>query len=238
MCPRYPAVVVSTPPSPSVDGSSAPNDAETAAWLAALRANGTQHEPALSRLHALLLRVAFAEVNRRGPSTGIAGPELDDLAHQSADDAMLAILAKLDSFRGESRFTTWAYRFVVLEVSGKLGRHYWRKPHARLDVEEWERLPGRLGAGPEHLAEQRELIDAVRHAVDETLTEHQRGLFVAIVLNGVPLDAIVAQTGSSRGAIYKTIADCRRKIRLFLVANGQLGTVTVTPQHPDEEAES
>ncbi|MFC6704536.1 sigma-70 family RNA polymerase sigma factor [Flexivirga alba] len=230
--------MVPSPPARSIDGPSAPADAETTAWLAQLRASGPQHETALSRLHELLLRVAFAEVNRRGPSTGIAGPELDDLAHQAASDAMLAILAKLDSFRGESRFTTWAYRFVVLEVSGKLGRHYWRKPHAQLDVEEWERLPGRLGAGPEHLAEQRELIDAVRQAVDETLTGHQRGLFVAIVLNGVPLDALVAQTGSSRGAIYKTIADARRKIRLFLVANGQLGTVTGTPQNADEEGES
>ena len=55
----------------------------------------------------------------------IGGPELDDLAHQACADAMLAITAKLDQFRHESRFTTWAYRFVILEVSNKLGRHFW-----------------------------------------------------------------------------------------------------------------
>jgi RNA polymerase sigma-70 factor (ECF subfamily) len=77
-----------------------------------------------------------------------SGRELDDLAHQAAADAMLAILAKLGSFRGESRFTTWAYRFVVLEVSSKLGRHYWRRhPAEHLEAEDWDRLPDRLGVG-------------------------------------------------------------------------------------------
>ena len=63
---------------------------------------------------------------------------------QAADDAMLAILAKLGDFRGESRFITWAYRFVMLEVSSKLGRHYWRNPPVALDAGQWERPEDRL----------------------------------------------------------------------------------------------
>jgi RNA polymerase sigma-70 factor (ECF subfamily) len=207
----------------AVENSSPDADPDRSSWwLTALSGSGADRDEALTRLHGMLLRVAAREVHRRGPAAGIGGPELDDVAQQAAGDATVAILAKLDTFRGESRFTTWAYRFVVLEVSSKLGRHYWRRPAVRLEAEEWDRLPARFGVDPPGHAQQRELIEAVRRAVDETLTDHQRGLFVAIVVNGVPLDALVARTGSSRGAIYKAICDARRKIRSFLIANGYL----------------
>ena len=197
-------------------------DTESAEWLAALHGAGRTRDECLARLHAMLRRVAIRELHRRAATTPIGGPEVDDLADQAAGDALLAITAKLDTFRGESRFTTWAYRFVVLEVSNKLGRHYWRRPNVHLDPEDWDRLPDRLGVDPSKQAERNELIEAVRCAVDESLTDHQRSLFVAIVLNGVPLDALVARAGSSRGAIYKAIFDARRKIRRSLVAKGYL----------------
>jgi len=203
-------------PAPALDDASSE-------WICALNGTGAVREGALARLHAMLVRGAVRELRRREAGTWISGLELDDLAHQAADDAMLAILGKLGTFRGESRFTTWAYRFVVLEVSGKLGRHYWRRhPAERLEAEEWARLPDRLGAGPGEDAEQAELVKAVRQAVEETLTEHQRRLFVAVVLNEVPLDALVARLGTNRNAIYKAVFDARRKIRGFLVANGYL----------------
>ena len=154
-------------------------DDASAEWLSALNGTGAAREAGLARLHGLLVRVAVRELGRREAGTWISGRELDDLAYQAADDAMLAILGKLSTFRGESRFTTWAYRFVVLEVSSK-------------------------------------------QAVDETVTEHQRRLFVAVVLNEVPLDALVARLGTNRNAVYKAIFDARRKIRGFLVANGYL----------------
>lgn len=188
-----------------------------------LGSTGPQRESALARLHDLLLRVAVHELRRREPMSGVGGAELDDLAHQAAADAMLAVLDKLDTFRGESRFTTWVYRFVVLEVSNKLGRHYWRRhPAAMLDSEDWDRLPDRFGVDPGAHAERVELIAAMRTAIDETLTDHQRGLFIALVVNGVPLDALIDRLGTSRGAVYKTIFDARRKIRAHLVANGYL----------------
>jgi RNA polymerase sigma-70 factor (ECF subfamily) len=213
-------------------------DADSVAWLAALRGAGRAREDGLARLHGMLRRVAIREMHRRAAGTAIGGPEADDLALQAAGDALLAITAKLDTFRGESRFTTWAYRFVVLEVSSKLGRHYWRRPDVRLDVEDWGRLPDRLGADPPGRAERNEMIQAIRAAVDESLTEHQRDLFVAIVVNGVPLDAVVARTGSTRGAIYKAIFDARRKIRRWLVAKGYLddvGSGSGSQQHGEVE---
>ena len=198
-------------------------DAVSAEWISALSGDGNERAAGLARLHDLLVRVATRELRRRETLSGIGGPELDDLAHQAAADAMLAILAKLHTFRGESRFTTWACRFVILEVSGKLGRHYWRQhPAASLDSEDWEQLPARFGIDPGGHAEYAEMIAALRVAINETLTAHQRRLFVAVVLNEVPLDSVVARLGVNRNAVYKAVFDARRKIRAFLVANGYL----------------
>jgi RNA polymerase sigma-70 factor, ECF subfamily len=198
-------------------------DAESADWLRRLSAgDGALRQEAERALHARLLRIALAEVNRRSAGTPVTGPELTDVAHQAADDAMLAILAKLTGFRGESRFTTWAYRFVILEVSSKLGRHYWRNAPVALDAAQWERLPDRLGIDPQQLAESAGILAEVRRVVDDELTAHQRRIFVAIVVDAIPLDALAAKLGLQRNAIYKVIFDARRKIRRALVANGYL----------------
>ena len=126
---------------------------------------------------------------------------------------MVAITAKLDQFRYESRFTTWAYRFVILEVSNKLGRHFWNSRDVSIDEEDWARLPASFGLDPQQRAEWQELIDALRLAIDETLTPRQRRLFVAIILNGVPVDALAVELDSNRNAIYKALFDARRKLR-------------------------
>ena len=197
-------------------------DAESAEWLQALAGSGRRQEAALARLHELLVRIARGEVRRRGPRLQITGPELDDLAYQAAADAMVAITGKLGQFRGESRFTTWAYKFVMFEVSGKIGRHFWRHPDVPLDAEDWDRLPDRFGFDPAREAEWRDLLAALHRAVDEKLTARQRTVFVAIVLNNVPLDTLVLELASNRNAIYKTLFDARRKLRAVLVANGYL----------------
>jgi RNA polymerase sigma-70 factor, ECF subfamily len=191
-------------------------------WVAELTCGGTRRESALSRLHELLVRIARSELRRRSAQLRVTGPELDDLAHQAAADAMVAIVRKLDQFRGESRFTTWAYKFVILEVSTKVGRHYWQRPNTPMDAEDWDRLPDRFGLQPADEAEWRDLTGALHRAVDTELTDRQRRLFVAVVLNGVPLDALVAELGTNRNAIYKTLFDARRKLRAALAANGYL----------------
>jgi RNA polymerase sigma-70 factor, ECF subfamily len=212
---------------PSDSDAGAPGlvaDPDSARWLRTLADTGRDGEEALARLHELLLRIARGELRRRSGQHPITGPELDDIARQATDDALLAITAKLATFRGESRFTTWAYKFVILEVSSKLGRHFWQRPTVALEAEDWERLPDRFGMGPADRAQWQGLIDALRAAVEQELTERQRRVFVAIVLNGVPLDALVVQLGSNRNAIYKTMFDARRKLRAALVANGYLSS--------------
>ena len=215
-------------PADPVDGISPPPrfDPDSGQWVRVLSGTGPQREAGLARLHELLLRIARAEVQRRSGKLRITGPEVDDLAYQAAADALLAIDLKIGQFRGESRFTTWAYKFVIFEVSAKIGRHFWAHPAVSMDAEDWDRLPGRLGPDPARETELRELADAVRRAVDEHLTPRQRKVFVAIVVNGVPMDALVAELGSTRNAIYKTMWDARRKLRSALAANGYLDDQT------------
>jgi RNA polymerase sigma-70 factor, ECF subfamily len=220
------SLVVMMPATPGVGQvpvAAARLDAESAEWLRALTQTGPEREACVARLHEMLLRIARGEVARRGPRLRITGPELEDLAYQAAADAVLAVTGKIGQFRGESRFTTWAYKFVIFEVSAKMGRHFWRHPSVPLDAEDWDRLPDRLGFGPAQEAEWRDLLAALRRAVDTELTSRQRQVFVAIVLNGVPLDALVAELASNRNAIYKTLFDARRKLRAALAANGYLG---------------
>jgi RNA polymerase sigma-70 factor (ECF subfamily) len=197
-------------------------DRESTDWLDAVDAGWRDTEEAYARLHELLLRVARSEMRRRGPRAGIDGPELDDLAHQAAADALIAIRRKLPEFRGESRFTTWAYKFVMFEVSTKIGRHFWRRPHTPFDSEDWSRLPDRFGLEPERETEWRDLITALRRAVDDVLTPRQRHVFVAVVLNGIPGDALMHELGTTRNAIYKTLYDARRKLRAELISTGHL----------------
>jgi len=104
----------------------------------------------------------------------------------------------------------------------KLGRHYWRNPPAQAGDDAWERIPDRFGADPAQHAESRELAGALRRAVTEALSDRQRRVFVAIIVEGVPLDALAAELGSTRNALYKTMFDARRKIRAHLVAHGYL----------------
>jgi RNA polymerase sigma-70 factor (ECF subfamily) len=200
-------------------------DAETSHWLRTLRAEGEERVRAVERLHGLLLRAARWEASRRRSLAPVGGVELDDLCQQATDDAVVAVLAKLDDFRGASRFTTWAYKFVLYEVSVKLRRHAWRGrtiPTAD-DDPTWDRLA--QAGQAETVVEGLDLVRALRRAVTEELTPLQREVFVAVLLNGVPGDVLAARLGSTRGAIYKTVHDARRKLRARLTADGYIEPV-------------
>jgi RNA polymerase sigma-70 factor (ECF subfamily) len=195
-------------------------DAESARWLRDLQSDGATGQAAADRLHTLLLAAARRELRFRAGAAAVPGVERDDLAHQAAADASVAVLAKLDDFAGRSRFTTWAYKFVMLEVSRKLARHMWRGQPLLVEIEDWEELPGRFGFTPAEIVESRELIAALTTAIKQDLTDRQRTVLGAIVLRGVPLDEVVAELSTTRGAIYKILFDARRRLRTSLEAQG------------------
>jgi RNA polymerase sigma-70 factor (ECF subfamily) len=196
-------------------------DEESRRWLDELKGTGPAHEDAVLRLHALLLRAARFEVSRRRSSLAfLRGNDHDDLAHQAADDALVAILRKLHSYRGDSRFTTWAYKFALLEAAGKVRRRPWHGREVPLEADDWAQVLDDRRASPAGQAEVLELIGAVRDAIAEVLTPQQRSVLVAITLNDVPLDVLAERRATTRGAIYKTLHDARRKLRARLAEDG------------------
>jgi RNA polymerase sigma-70 factor, ECF subfamily len=192
------------------------------AWLEALRADGERRRAAIADLHDLLLRAARFEIGRRRAALSfVRGEELDDLALQAADDALVAVLAKLDDYRGASRFTTWAYKFALLEAGVRLRRRAWQGREVVLEPESW---PAFADEGPsaQRTTEDADLLRELQRAVREDLTPHQRDVFVALALNEVPIDVLAERLDMTRGALYKTLHDARTKLRRELAASGYM----------------
>jgi RNA polymerase sigma-70 factor, ECF subfamily len=195
-------------------------DPESREWLRALRAQGRERDEAVARLHALLLRAARFECARRRPALPhLRGNDLDDIANQAADDALVSVLARLDSFRGASRFSTWAYKFALLEAAVKLRRRAWQGREVPLEPETWS-LFSSAGIEPGESLEQSELLETLQAAIAEVLTPHQRRVLVALAVNGVPIDVLAERLNTTRGALYKTLHDARRKLRAQLEEAG------------------
>ena len=191
-------------------------DEESRAWLRDLRADGPVKDAAVARLHALLRRAARFEVGRRRPSLPhLRGSDLDDVANQAADDALVSVLRRLDDFRGASRFTTWVYKFALLEAAVKLRKRAWQGREVPLEPETWD-LFSSAALEPGDELEQSELVATLQRAIAEVLTPHQRSVLVALALNGVPIDVLAERLATTRGALYKTLHDARRKLRRHL----------------------
>jgi RNA polymerase sigma-70 factor, ECF subfamily len=200
------------------DGRAA--DVESLGWLRALSGTGPERDDAVERLHALLLGAARVEVSRRRTVADGGSSDLDDLAVQAADDALVAVLSKLDTYRGESRFTTWAYKFALLEAAARMRRRPWIGRELPLEDDGLAQLSDDGRASPADQAEASELMLAVRDAIATVLTPHQRAVLIALTLNDVPIDVLAERRGTTRGALYKTLHDGRRKLRARLAKDG------------------
>jgi RNA polymerase sigma-70 factor (ECF subfamily) len=192
---------------------------ESRRWLRRLGASGSERDAAVAELHALLLKAARFEIaRRRATLPHLRDGDLDDLAQQSANDALFALLGKLDQFRGESRFTTWAYKFALLEAGVKVRRRAWQGREVPLEEEGWARLTD--GAAAERPAEDADLLAAVCEEMKRRLSPRQRHVLIAVALNDVPIDVLAERLGTTRGALYKTLHDARRKLRTALADRG------------------
>ena len=195
-------------------------DRESAEWLHDLQQEGDVREQTVARLHALLVRVARAvAARRRATLPRRTFHDVDDVCVHAANDALMAVLAKLDTYRGTARFTTWACKFVIFEASTRLRRHAWRERKVELDETIWDRLPDAAPPILQRLADD-QLVDALHRAVDEHLTERQRLIFQSVTMKEVPIDVLAERLGTSRGAIYKTLHDARGKLRRALIEAG------------------
>jgi RNA polymerase sigma-70 factor, ECF subfamily len=198
-------------------------DVESQAWIDRLSAAGRERDAGIDDLHALLLKAARFEIDRRRAAfPHLRGNDYDDLAHQSADDALVAVMSKLDDFRGDSRFTTWAYKFALFEAGVKVRRRAWQGREVPLEPDTWA-LIAEDRSTPHEDVETRDRFSALRSAIESDLSRHQREVLLAVTLNDVPIDVLAERLNTTRGALYKTIHDARRKLRAAL-ADRELGT--------------
>lgn len=212
---------IAKPVEPDLQTRARPHlDEESQAWLRDLQADNPERDEAIARLHALLLRAARFEVSRRRATMPhVRGNDLDDIALEAADDALMSVLRRLDSFRGWSRFTTWAYKFALLEAAVKLRKRAWQAREVPLEPESWNRFTSDRRR-PDAAAEQAELLTAIKRSVSGVLTPHQRTVLMALAVDGVPIDVLADRLDSTRGALYKTLHDARRKLRRHLTEQG------------------
>jgi RNA polymerase sigma-70 factor, ECF subfamily len=195
-------------------------DADSRRWLERLQVGHPRHHQAVACLHDVLRRVALFELSRRRHHLrSVSGPEFEDLAQQAADDALVSVLDRLDDFEGRSRFTTWAYKFAVFEVSAKVARHAWRRQAPDVEGILWDNLPDPITVAPEEWVEQRGQLDALWRAIGD-LTRRQREVFVAVAVHGVPIDVVALELGSNRNAVYKNLFDAKRRLREKMAAAG------------------
>jgi RNA polymerase sigma-70 factor, ECF subfamily len=198
-------------------------------WIAELTSSGPARDDALRRLHALLLRGARFQVGRMSALRAMVGAaQVEDVITLAADEAMVAVLGKLHTFEGRSRFTTWAYKFAVLQAAVELRRQAWSRREVPLDAAPPLVEPR---PSPDQYAEGADLAAAVRDAIDRVLTPHQRRIALALIVDEVPIDVLAERLGTNRNALYKSLHDARSRLRAHLALEGYL---TPPPRSPGE----
>jgi RNA polymerase sigma-70 factor (ECF subfamily) len=188
-------------------------------WIDGLAAGSPNYERTCRELHSFLVRAARREMTRRIGIMSLSGPERDDIACQVASDALLLIVDKAGEFRGESRFTTWAAGFAAFQVKSKLRQYLSQQDRLAAPPEQWDLLLD-PAPGPEHEAEARDLVRAVKHIMAVRLTRVQRAAFTRVILSGDTPEAVAASLGTNANAVYQAIFRARRKLRLGLAADG------------------
>jgi RNA polymerase sigma-70 factor (ECF subfamily) len=197
-----------------------------AAWVQDLSGQGETQAAALADLRALLRRAALYALSRTGlHGARLTRDQIEAVAEECAQEALLAILDRLADFRAESKFTTWAYKFAVNIALTAARRERWKTASLDYLLDESEAPAGLPGADPEALSPERtsqqaEVWGLVQQVMDSELTPRQRQVLRAMVFEDVPLDEVVRHLGSNRNAVYKLVHDARRKLKAGLEARG------------------
>ena len=196
-----------------------------AEWITTLSGTGDAQARALTDLRTYLLRAALFTLRRALHYVGhLESSTLGQIAEECAQDALTTLLQRLADFRGDSKFTTWAYAFAVNTALSAARRERW-SPIALEEMLDGDVPPSPAGndgglPDPERRAVQLAMIDAIRDGIERHLTPRQRQALLAVVFEDVPLDEVVRHWGSSRNAVYKLVHDARRKLKTHLASRG------------------
>ena len=197
-------------------------------WLHDLNASGEVQEAAISDLRDLLLRAALFFFNRNlADFEGLNRDEILQRAEDCAQEALVTVMNHLSDFRGDSKFTTWAYKFAINIALMTTRRERWKG--VSLDqmafsedgsLPEWLMRDKSPGLAPDRSALQGEVGEIIREVIERELTDKQRQVLMMMVFHEVPMDEVVQRLGTNRNAIYKMLHDARRKLKAGLQARG------------------
>jgi RNA polymerase sigma factor (sigma-70 family) len=197
-----------------------------AEWVEMLSAPAAPDPEALADLRGHLERAALFSVRRRlATAHGVMADEIESLAEDSAQEALVLALQNIGTFRGEARFVTWASAIAVGVAMGALRRRLWRDLSLDHMPDGWQVPAGSAtsSSGWEHpqLAAQRtEMWSVIKEVVRRDLTDRQRQVLNLVVINGVDADEVAERLGVSAGALYKLTHDARRKLKAGLLVRG------------------
>lgn len=201
-------------------------------WLNDLRAPDPIQAQALQNLRDYLVRAAAAYLERQWERAArLEYSELLQLAQDLAQEALLDILKKLDTFRGESRFTTWAYKFVIKAAAEELRRRRWQNLSLEtpFPLEDLPPLADSLANGkspdPEKALLRQAVWEALRRIVAEDLTERQRTVFIALIIQDTPVEEVARQLQTPPNNVYKILHDARKKLKRRLLEDA------ITPEY-------
>ena len=197
-------------------------------WLEDLRTSGLAQEAAITDLRDLLLRTVLFFFSRNlGDFDRLTRDEILQLAEDCAQEALIAVLNHLSDFRGDSKFTTWAYKFAVNFALMTARRERWKGISLdQLSFVDGGSLAERVMQGkepsltPDQFVMQVEILETIREVIEQDLTDKQRRVLILMVFNEVPMDEVARQLSTNRNAIYKMLHDARRKLKYRLQARG------------------
>ncbi|MEK4032471.1 RNA polymerase sigma factor [Methylocystis sp. IM3] len=193
-----------------------------AQWLISLRETGQSQENAVKELRQLLRRAILNFLSRkRAPNAGLLNHGYEDVAEDCAQESAFLIQSKLDQFRGDSEFTTWAYSIAIRVTLNELRRRRWQASAAD---------PARLGdamphwpidnPGPERSLEQQQAWAMLSELIETALTPLQRKALIAHAFQEMPLDLVAEWLGTNRNSLYKLIHDARKRLKAALLSRG------------------
>jgi RNA polymerase sigma-70 factor (ECF subfamily) len=200
-----------------------PMQRDNHSWLADLRAEGNRREDAINDLRVIIMRVLPGPLSRYlSPESGHFDAFLEDVAQET----LLRVLDRLETFQGRSNFTTWVYKIAINIALGELRLRKWKE--FSLDkLEEGQdpdQMPSEIFAAddpnPEMTLEQKEAMSLVQKILREELTPRQRSVMMAVNIQGVPMDVVADRVGSNRNALYKMMHDARLKLKRRLEREG------------------
>lgn len=192
-----------------------------------MQSHGPDRERAAAELHELMLRAARYQVSRIPDADRLGAARREEVVNSAADHATMAVLGKLESFEGRSRFTTWAYKFGILQAGVEVRRAAWKD--REVDIDDIPEPSAPVDASPESVVEGRDLARIVQQAITSELTPHQRRVATALLIEEVPIDVLAERMDTNRNALYKTLHVVRGRLRTHLTDNGLL-TATDTEE--------